>query len=646
MLNQPSDKPFGPFYLIDIKEEDGKFLVLELGDEYGNVLHRPKRFLDWGMVQEWTRQGKSMLGKQVTTETSNPHLNPREHWWKSFKLYQPISVEAGEQIGIFQSSHSLTSEQNLCVEEFSKGKKIKIIAFAGAGKTTTLHALAKSTKRPGLYLAFGRTNAEEASVEFPPSVKCSTTHALAYGDLKDRYDKSKLSTTLTSSHAIEFLNLTDLRVGGNVKFTARQLGQLTINIVKSFCYSSDKDFDFHHVELPGFIQFGKNFKESEKDEFRLALLLLASNLWNAMIDASSEIPLGHDGYLKLWSLSKPKLPYDYILLDEAQDTNNAVLSVLENQAAQVVYVGDKYQQIYQWRGAINALTNTTADVDLFLTKTHRFGAEIANLANKLIERLGEEKRIIGGRARSIPSFNKSVTVICRTNLGVLEEFIAQKNNGAEPFIRGGPSDLLRLLRGVQDLKVHRPSSHPDLYGFSTWQEVVAFSQVDEGASFRTLVSMVSKYNLHSLIEHLEGSRAEESEAKVVISTAHKSKGAQWENIRVNDDFYPFVKSALGHDELTHDSTEFSELCLFYVAITRAKLSIELGVQVSALLGVPSFIGVGTRANLSALVEKSHPIGSIQQTPVSSNPKLTSPGNGAAHVGKIQSLLDKYSKQEK
>ena len=66
--------------------------------------------------------------------------------------------------------------------------------------------------------------------------------------------------------------------------------------------------------------------------------------------------LGHDGYLKLWSLASPELPYNFILLDEAQDTNDAVLSVLQKERNRVVYIGDRYQQIYSWRGAINAMS--------------------------------------------------------------------------------------------------------------------------------------------------------------------------------------------------------------------------------------------------------------------------------------------------
>ncbi|MDH2406059.1 UvrD-helicase domain-containing protein [Bradyrhizobium sp. SSUT18] len=75
------------------------------------------------------------------------------------------------------------------------------------------------------------------------------------------------------------------------------------------------------------------------------------------------MPLGHDGYLKLWALSSHAIAADFILLDEAQDTNPVVLDVLRKQPAQMIYVGDKYQQIYEWRGAVNAMEKIETQAD-------------------------------------------------------------------------------------------------------------------------------------------------------------------------------------------------------------------------------------------------------------------------------------------
>ena len=55
--------------------------------------------------------------------------------------------------------------------------------------------------------------------------------------------------------------------------------------------------------------------ERYREEFRRYVSELAHHMWSRMLDPKSEVPLGHDGYLKMWSLSKPKLNYDFLLLD-------------------------------------------------------------------------------------------------------------------------------------------------------------------------------------------------------------------------------------------------------------------------------------------------------------------------------------------
>ncbi|MFX8098481.1 UvrD-helicase domain-containing protein, partial [Acinetobacter baumannii] len=82
--------------------------------------------------------------------------------------------------------------------------------------------------------------------------------------------------------------------------------------------------------------------------------------------------ISHDVYVKLWQLSRPTIPADYILFDESQDANGLMLSVLRRQSAQVIYVGDPYQQIYEWRGAVNAMDHIKAQKRA-LTLSFRFG---------------------------------------------------------------------------------------------------------------------------------------------------------------------------------------------------------------------------------------------------------------------------------
>ena len=55
--------------------------------------------------------------------------------------------------------------------------------------------------------------------------------------------------------------------------------------------------------------------------------------WLESIDQNHQAGIGHDIYLKLWALSEPNIPTDYVLFDEAQDADPLMLGILLRQKA-------------------------------------------------------------------------------------------------------------------------------------------------------------------------------------------------------------------------------------------------------------------------------------------------------------------------
>ena len=78
------------------------------------------------------------------------------------------------------TNYELTTEQKLCVEASVAGKDLKIKAFAGSGKTSTLVAISQKLSGRGIYLAYNKTIQLDASKKFPSHVDCKTAHSLAY----------------------------------------------------------------------------------------------------------------------------------------------------------------------------------------------------------------------------------------------------------------------------------------------------------------------------------------------------------------------------------------------------------------------------------------------------------------------------------
>jgi superfamily II DNA or RNA helicase len=114
----------------------------------------------------------------------------------------------------------LTDEQANAVDLFKSARSLKISAFAGTGKTSTLTAVAKSTSAHGLYLAFNKSIAAEAAEKFPRTVDCRTTHSIAYRSVPSAYrgNTAKLTQALPGNRVSQILNLDDLVVG-NVHLT-------------------------------------------------------------------------------------------------------------------------------------------------------------------------------------------------------------------------------------------------------------------------------------------------------------------------------------------------------------------------------------------------------------------------------------------
>lgn len=310
----------------------------------------------------------------------------------------------------------------------------------------------------------------------------------------------------------------------------------------------------------------------------------AKIVWARMVNEHDSIPLGHDGYLKLWALSNPILATDFILLDEAQDTNPVVLDVLKKQPAQMIYVGDKYQQIYEWRGAINAMEEMKTDNSTYLTQSFRFGPVIAAAATKILNLLSEPRPLTGNpngisQIGSVPSPR---TILARTNSSTISAVIETIDDGKKPCLVGGNAELMHMLRGVTDLKESRPSDVPDFFGFENWQQVIEFANSGEGDHLQTFVNLVNTRGERMLMWALNRT-VDESDCDVVISTAHKAKGREWSTVRLMDDFLKSSPNKKKSDNQPLNGFDPAELRLFYVAFTRAKEMIEVAPTVLSLL---------------------------------------------------------------
>lgn len=476
--------------------------------------------------------------------------------------------------------HKDTPEQSEIINY--PGSKLVVLAFAGTGKTTVLikYALKNPTLRI-LYIAYNRAIADEAAGKFPKNVECKTSHQLAFASEGKKYaEAKKLSANLYLRHVLAAIESDD-----------QDFGREVLSCLNSFICSGDRDICEAHAH-----GYGSKASLSPQWMSQTARTIHAVNLvWRRMIDLDDDFPMTHDGYLKLYQLGSPNLAIRYgaILLDEAQDSTPVVTQLVMAQPLATILVGDGHQQIYRFRGADNALNSPImADADrMYLTNSFRFGKNVAMVANTILEYKGEAKKVVGcGGADevifSIPDdYDKPHAILSRTVMGVISSAIQATSSGKKVYWVGGidayqTKDLINLYY-LRLGKLSEIKNKAFIDRYSSYAAYVNIAQETKDSEMRRAIRLLSEYkNIPERLEALHSCTVKDfSEANVTVCTAHRSKGLEFDNVALNDDF-PDVFDPYYADrvELQND-----ELNLLYVAVTRAEKTLALNASVESVM---------------------------------------------------------------
>jgi hypothetical protein len=315
-------------------------------------------------------------------------------------------------------------------------------------------------------------------------------------------------------------------------------------------------------------------------------------LWNDYKSQNGYFQIPHDVYLKLYALGNPQIKKDFILFDEAQDADSLMLHILKGQNTKVILVGDPYQQLYEWRGAVNAMSQVQGEV-CYLTQSFRFGATIADNANKLLSILGNDKPLTGSNPidSTISSYDTLPphinAIVCRSNVGVVESALeyASLYPTKKLFIdiTGDQTEMLETLRAIDDLKCFSDNkkstglckSHPIIKYFDTFEQLQQY--VNDFPSDLAIAPIFKLYDNHGLrqVERIItdfASDRRKHDHDVRIQTVHKAKGLEWDSVAFCEDFKGFYSKSEEELNPYHPFKSDSAVRAVYVAQTRAKVS--------------------------------------------------------------------------
>lgn len=463
-----------------------------------------------------------------------------------------------------------TQEQQEVIHSPLDVKTTVVNACSGSGKTYTLEKLAlQHPAIPILYVVFSAAMETEAKARFPDNVKCSTIHKIAYERFGGRYHRKLGDLRVTD--AIRLLGLDeDYRLARDI-----------VDAVIGYCVSDLRDFPALPVAPDRIIAGDADYLGN--------VAKLARKLWSMMCDPKNNAaPMIHDGYLKLFHLSRPTLPYGLILLDEGQDTSPVMLAILGAQDCPLVVAGDTHQSIFRWRGAIDAML-LPAERRLYLTNSFRFGPRVGKVATTILKHCKNETRSVVGAGfhTRIGRIEGPRTVICRTNAGVLRraaQAIEQNEpvafvGGAKGYQFGRVADAYRLKSEERDL-----IRDPFLRSFRSWGAFELYAETADDIDAKGLIRTVTEYGAKSLdlvgaIERLEQPFSARG-GVLGLGTGHKVKGLTIDDVELNNDFVDMTDAQGQFDAAAVDPQEAN---LIYVAATRAVKNLSLNLQLHAFL---------------------------------------------------------------
>ncbi|MFP4665034.1 MAG: UvrD-helicase domain-containing protein [Bacteroidales bacterium] len=482
----------------------------------------------------------------------------------------------------------LTKEQKAII--MAEGN-IKINAVAGSGKTTTIieYARAKPKSARILYLAFNKSVKLEAIRKFRTqglnNVSVETAHSLAYKHII-RNSPYKIRSQPYKTH--EIAEMLDISSNGE-KMGEYILANHINKFLSYYCNSNkSKPEELNYADVVNDPK-AKGFVNT----YHSLIIQNAKILLKKMDKA--EIEVTHDFYLKKFQLASPVLPYDYILFDEGQDASPAMLDVFFKQKATKLIVGDSHQQIYGWRFAVNSLEKA-AFATFTLSNSFRFNQHIARLAKEILKRKehlnSDFSCDINGQGSS--DKRKTKAVIARTNLGLLLnaiDYVRNENKDKKIYFEGNINSYTYASDGASlydVLNLHENKKHnirdKMIRRMRDTTELREYVEKTEDAELAMMLQIVEEYGseIPSIIKNIKAKHIDgddKSRADRIFSTVHRCKGAEYDDVRLVNDFISEKKlkkinseqkkEAINHQQL------IEEINLLYVAVTRTKNTIHI-----------------------------------------------------------------------
>jgi DNA helicase II / ATP-dependent DNA helicase PcrA len=504
------------------------------------------------------------------------------------------------------------SVQQLAVADWiTRGKgHLNLVARAGCGKTSTLLWVTPLLHGSAIFLAFNKSIADEIKGKLKAQgidwKQCegATFHSIGFRAWRKAHpsvqvdDRGQKVPGIIDTMAKDALQHNNSRLNCILADASQFLCQL-VSLAKQQAFGYEKagsDQDWLDI-------ISHHDMEHETDATDQELVTLAKDIYQRSIALNHSIVDFDDmllaplvGNVRFWQ-------YDWVMVDEAQDTNPARRALalrLLKRGGRLIAVGDPKQAIYGFTGAdsnaMDIIAQRLGSTTLPLNVTYRCPKAVVAHANLIVPDLEAHETAPEGSVLEMPwlppqegadSFQSLIptlgaddAILCRNTkpLVSLAYTMISKGKGCHIEGRDIGYGLIKLatkwkrVKGIQALrnKLAAYASAEIAKAMSKGQESKAQSIEDRVDALMIICDHVGlDGTVDQLVDQIKGlfgdTPAGQRPKVVTLSTVHKSKGREWQRVFILD------RAALMPSKWARQPwAQEQEQNLIYVAITRAK----------------------------------------------------------------------------
>lgn len=444
-------------------------------------------------------------------------------------------------------------------------------AVAGAGKTTVILGAIEALKAPanGIYLAYNKDIATETQAKLKDRnidwkhCAASTVHSVGFRGLTKTFGKMEVNEYKVKN--ILDAGFENKTIDDTLAAYATIITQM-VSMAKQSALGVTKSMEDHHYWHDIIDHYDLLEEIEDEDVLRTAheriediidlaiATLTASNKMTSVVDFDDMVYLGLVHRVRFWR-------YNFIFVDEAQDTNEArraLIRAILAPGGRVVAVGDSRQAIYGFTGAdsdsLDLIAKDFNAIRLPLTITYRCPKAVVNFVHQWVQHIQAADTAPEGSVTGPIDFvdfmkrsdlDGKSAVLCRNTKPLIEaafhlirEKIACKVEG-----RDIGANLIKLAtRWKRIVTLTALETQLDKYleaqrtkFLAKKQEQKAQAVEDQVETLKVIIDECRDQKLTDvadLVKFVHDMFADSVHEKgiLTLSTIHKSKGREWKTV--------------------------------------------------------------------------------------------------------------------